>query len=782
MTGPSRQFDALLAAGGLILLPASTVVPPLLLVVVYVAVVLRLAVDREVLMQALRRATPVAPVLVVALASVCWSNEPLITALKAFALVGTTALGVLLGIRYRIREQLVILAAVVLAVALASIVLAVVRPESAVMTGWFAGTWTGVFFNRNPFGKIMALGTVAFALLTFGSRRRFLPLIGLVLTVTLVFASFSRTAMMSSAVCLLAMFYTAARHSRRHVGTTAIVVVVVTVTVATAIVVLPHAENITDVASLSERLWLWSVLQEKARVHPWLGYGFGAFWRGPEVGPSAGIHLESWEDPVHGHNGFVDLALELGVLGAVAFLVPFVAVAYRAARWGLADPASPVRLWPPSYLVFFTLCNMTDSSLVRENSLYWAMFVALVVTVSPSLAVKRAGSRVGGQDPDEGTIKTRKTSLRILHLTEGKRYAGIEAHLENLIPAQLGGGDRVFLATFFGGPLTERMRQGGFQPTLIERRWKYDPAVICRLRRLVDRRRIDVLHTHGYLADIVGALALWRRPDVARVATVHGLGEPLKGWPAWKMCLNLWADMLALRRADRVIAVTGAVRDHCISHGICRAKTVVLASSVVPIDSDPDVRNSVRSAWEVNEDELVVGFVARLEPVKRAHLLADLSRSLALRGVPHTFVVCGDGSERSRLESAIESVAAADRFRLLGHRADVDRLLSGMDILVNVSIHEGVPLSLLAAMSAGVVPVVLRVGGLEDAITDGADGVLVDEEDQEALAETIAALNDDRASLSKMSEIARATVRRHYSPPRLAENLAGTYRDALTGQ
>jgi glycosyltransferase involved in cell wall biosynthesis len=364
---------------------------------------------------------------------------------------------------------------------------------------------------------------------------------------------------------------------------------------------------------------------------------------------------------------------------------------------------------------------------------------------------------------------------RVLHLTEGERFAGIEAHLTNLIPAQRAAGLDVHLATFALGPLSEAMRLTGPPPHLVERGWKYDPAAARRVRGLLADLAIDVLHTHGYLADVVGAAAA--RGRVPQVVTVHGLPEPFAGLAGWKMAANLaLAGWVMRRSAARVVAVSGSVREHLLGRGVPGAKVVVLPSAVSPIGRDPEVRALVRAELAIPEGALAVGFVGRLEPVKRAPLLAEVAAEL---GAPLVVVVCGDGPERPALEDAVRRAGVADRFRVLGHRTDIERIVQGLDVLAIPSAHEGVPVSLLEAMSAGVVPVAFRVGGLPEAIEDGVSGVLVAPGDAPAMAGAIAALHADRARLDAMGRAAREAVETRFSPARLAEALGDLYESVI---
>ena len=338
---------------------------------------------------------------------------------------------------------------------------------------------------------------------------------------------------------------------------------------------------------------------------------------------------------------------------------------------------------------------------------------------------------------------------------------------------------RVRLATFHLGHLSKQMRLLGLDPHLVERAWRFDPAAVRRVTGLLDDLEVDVLHTHGYLADVVGTRAARRaRRPAAVVATAHGLPEPFRGLAALKMRLNLWLDARALRRGtDHIVAVSREVRERLLGLDVPAERISLLSSAVAPVEMDAESRRLVREEWGAGEGELVVGFVGRLESVKRVHLLPDVAGALAAAGVPFVFVVCGEGPQRGRLEACIARAGLGASFRLLGHRADIERQLQGMDFLVIVSKSEGVPMSLLEAMSAGVVPACLPVGGLPEAIDDGVDGAVA--ADPAALGRMIAELHAEPELCRRMARAGRQKVRERFSADALARELSAVYRLAV---
>ncbi len=133
-------------------------------------------------------------------------------------------------------------------------------------------------------------------------------------------------------------------------------------------------------------------------------------------------------------------------------------------------------------------------------------------------------------------------------------------------------------------------------------------------------------------------------------------------------------------------------------------------------------------------DALVVGTVARLDPVKHLQTLVEAVAQLAHRGRQVHVLVIGDGPERDSLERETRARRLEHAVHFLGHRDDARAWLPGMDVYVNSSISEGISLTILEAMAAGVPVVATAVGGTPEIVTDEV-GRLVPARDPSALAD-----------------------------------------------
>lgn len=375
----SRALVPLLleAGGGSIGFGAGNVVlRGIYLAIEAVALVLVVVNWRSVL-ATLGRHLPTVVLVGFALASVLWSVDPALTLRRSFALVGTTAFGVYLAARFDTREQLRLLAAALGLVALMSAAFGALMPAYGINQAEHAGAWQGVFTHKNNLGRIMVLSAVVFALALPSLRRRWIGWAGLGLSVALVLLSTSKTALalLLSFVLLAPLF----RALRLRAGITALVLIGFVLTGGTlAAALAANADAVFRImgrdASLTGRVPLWDTVLAAIAERPWLGHGYSAFWTGIE-GPSYEVWKRiQWVTP-HSHNGVLDLGLELGWIGVALFLAGLAVALARAVR-AARGPAGIHLFWPLAFLLFTVMSNVTESSILQQNSIFWVLYVS----------------------------------------------------------------------------------------------------------------------------------------------------------------------------------------------------------------------------------------------------------------------------------------------------------------------------------------------------------------------------------------------------------------------
>lgn len=298
---------------------------------------------------------------------------------------------------------------------------------------------------------------------------------------------------------------------------------------------------------------------------------------------------------------------------------------------------------------------------------------------------------------------------------------------------------------------------------------------LSRLRRLMARDKIDILHAHDFYSSFIGAAA-------ARLARVRVI--------ACQRHLKLsdsraheFGTRLIHRLAHRVLVNSEAIRDRIIEVGSARiGKITVIRNGVLDApESNNQTRDQIRRELRLTANAKLIGMVARLQPVKGHRFFIDAAASV-LRDQPNVhFVLVGDGPLRSEIETRIAQCGLTDRMHLLGDRTDVARLVAGFDLLVLASLHEGLPNAVMEAMAAGVPVVATAVGGTKELIIDGESGYLTPPSDSAALANRIThALRDDE-NRAKITSAARSRINAEYGMDRMVDSVERVYDELMGG-
>lgn len=291
------------------------------------------------------------------------------------------------------------------------------------------------------------------------------------------------------------------------------------------------------------------------------------------------------------------------------------------------------------------------------------------------------------------------------------------------------------------GSLHEEAARSGVEVRIVpEMRRAIAPAqdlrVIQWLRRELNQRRIDVLHTHSSKAGIVGRWAARSSSAEAVVHTVHGWPFAIDARP-WERRLYLMLERRAARWCDALIVVAESDRESGLRCGIGREAQYRLIRSGIPLDPFREGarrRVETRVRLSIPPGTPVVGSVLRLSEQKAPLDLIRAFGGIASALADARFLVVGDGPLRQEAERESGKLGLADRVSFLGLRRDVPELLGAMDVFLLPSLWEGLPRTLIQAMASGVPVVCSDIPGNREAIgTDGA-GILVPPRNPEAMA------------------------------------------------
>lgn len=296
---------------------------------------------------------------------------------------------------------------------------------------------------------------------------------------------------------------------------------------------------------------------------------------------------------------------------------------------------------------------------------------------------------------------------------------------------------------------------------------------------LLMRERPSVLNVGTPKAALLGMLAgaLTRVPR--RIYVVRGLR--FEGTSGRKRALLLAMERLTIWCATDVVVVSRSVGEVMLAAGLdTRPLLLVGDGSSNGVDAvgigtraeTVDV-TAVRAKFGVDEGDLLIAYVGRLTLDKGAQVLVDALHRLAERGESITLMAIGDAESE-----AAEAILRDPRIdvALTGWTDDPVEYLAAADVLVLPTRREGYPNVVLEANACGVPVVTTRATGAKDSVVDGVNGLLIDVDDAEGLADALQTLHRDEVRRSELATRARERVLTRFEPARIWDGLDSVYR------
>jgi glycosyltransferase involved in cell wall biosynthesis len=364
--------------------------------------------------------------------------------------------------------------------------------------------------------------------------------------------------------------------------------------------------------------------------------------------------------------------------------------------------------------------------------------------------------------------------MKVLHIISSGGMYGAEAVILNmsrmLIEASHGSVVGVFSNS--SNPnlqLHEAATKEGLESHLIPCSGQLDRSAIATIRELAIRAGADVVHAHGFKADIYVYLAL-RGRGIPFVSTCHT-------WYDTDLAVKLYGkvDRLVLRGFARVVAVSDEVRQRLLKAGVRDEKIRMVRNGIDLRPFDGAIPSLLGDG-----SVLLVGLVGRLAWEKGVDVFLSAAARVVGEFPSVKFVVVGEGPDREKLERTIDELQIRGSVAMLGRRDDMPGVYASLDIMVSSSRQEGLPMAILEGMASGLPLVASSVGEVPTVVVDGVTGLLVPAEDVERLAAAILELLRDGAKRERFGAAARKLIEEEYSAERMTADYLRVYDEAIS--
>ncbi len=324
-------------------------------------------------------------------------------------------------------------------------------------------------------------------------------------------------------------------------------------------------------------------------------------------------------------------------------------------------------------------------------------------------------------------------ALHILHVSTPISWRGGEQQVAYLIKGlqQLGGVTQYVICTS-GGAMEHYCKEQHIVYHSLPKGAAWNPLLAVQVKKYCEKWAIDMIHTHdahAHTRAILATTLLHNTPPII-VARRVDFAPKQSGFTRYKYLHQ---------QVVRIICVSDAIKKVMQQYtGEKYEKRVLTVHSGVDIDKfkvKPDGR--LRKACGIAEDIPLIGIVAALAPHKDHLTFLQTASHLLQKGLQAHFIIIGEGSERSKIESFIKEQQLEHAISLTGFRSDIPQILPELDLFLMTSEKEGLGTSVLDAFAAGVPVIATNAGGIGEMVINRKTGMLVAIKDVEGLADAV---------------------------------------------
>jgi L-malate glycosyltransferase len=370
--------------------------------------------------------------------------------------------------------------------------------------------------------------------------------------------------------------------------------------------------------------------------------------------------------------------------------------------------------------------------------------------------------------------------MNILYLTTHLNVGGITSYLLTLAQGFRSRGHTVYVASS-GGDSVIRFSTQGVIHIHVPIRTKSELNIIklgasaVSLVRQLKHRDIDIIHSNTRVTQVLGCIVqkMIRAPHVT---TCHGFFKRRFS----RIILPCWGD--------RVVAISDSVKDHLMFDLGVQERNIRLVYNGIDVSFfaeaariDPEERRSIRREIGLGEGP-VIGIIARLSDVKGHQYLIHAMKLVLERHPGVQLLIVGEGPMERRLIEISRTLDIEKNVIFVPTVVGTAKTLSIIDLYASPSLNEGLGLSLMEAMAAGIPCIGSDVGGIRNLIRHGENGILVKPADPAGLAAAILELLSDPGKAALLAEHASLFINRYFSQAEMLLRTEEVYRECLKKQ
>jgi glycosyltransferase involved in cell wall biosynthesis len=366
-----------------------------------------------------------------------------------------------------------------------------------------------------------------------------------------------------------------------------------------------------------------------------------------------------------------------------------------------------------------------------------------------------------------------KQTMKILHINTERTWRGGEQQTLNLLAGLNDCRIASHLVCQAGSPMEERAVRAGVEVFPLTMRGEIDLVAGLRIRKLINKFKYDIIHSHTSHAHSLAFLA-------SIGAGVHRLVTRRVDFSIFRHSFLHLSGLKYRFMADYYIAISHRIKEVLVNDGIPEQRIFVVHSGIDPQRFEQARGDHLMNEFKIKDNQKVV--------INVAHLAGHKGQKFLVRAVPHVlkqipgvrFFIIGKGELMAELQALSASLGINQALTFTGFRKDVGAFYNIADLFVMSSIQEGLGTVVLDALALGKPVVAANSGGIPEIINDGKTGRLVEPADSQALAKGIVEMLTHTEQARRMAECGQTVVKEKFSIEAMVEKNLAIYDQLLS--
>jgi glycosyltransferase involved in cell wall biosynthesis len=319
------------------------------------------------------------------------------------------------------------------------------------------------------------------------------------------------------------------------------------------------------------------------------------------------------------------------------------------------------------------------------------------------------------------------------------------------------------------GKLADELRNLGIPVVVVDETRMNFFQIVRNVQRIIMKVSPDIIHSHRMKENILSYLSAKSDNRIQLVCTQHGMPEPIRfKYKIMKhIFLSKYNNYIIRKYFRYVISVSEDIRNILIQ------KCSFQSSKVILIYNGTEIQDN--NSLDRDRDIFVIGSAGRFFPIKDYPLLVEIAREVLHQTDKVKFELAGEGPEKEMILSLIRGYGIEKAFSLTGFIDDMAIFYEGLDLYINTSIHEGLPMSILEAMAHGLPVIAPNTGGIKEILQNGIEGYLVEGRNPKMFAEKCIQLARDKKLSRTLGKASREKIMNDFSLDKMARNYYDLY-------